>query len=111
VQALDVDVERRRPVLKNGLGGLSGPAIRPIALRMVWQAAQAVKIPICGIGGIASAEDAVKFLLCGASAIQVGTANYLDPEVAGRIADGITEYAARHGFPRVSELTGALEPA
>lgn len=109
VQALDVDVERRRPVLRNGLGGLSGPAIRPIALRMVWQAAQAVGLPICGIGGIASAEDAVKFLLCGATAVQVGTANYLDPEIAGRIADGVAEYAGRHGFPRVADLIGALE--
>lgn len=109
VQAFDVDVERRRPVLRNGLGGLSGPAIRPIALRMVWQAAQAVKIPICGIGGIMTAEDAVKFLLCGATAIQVGTANYLDPLAAARIADGIAEYALRHGFPRVADLTGALE--
>jgi dihydroorotate dehydrogenase (NAD+) catalytic subunit len=77
---------------------------------MVRQAAEAVKIPICGIGGISSAEDAVKFLLCGATAIQVGTANYLDPEVAGRIADGIAEYAVRKGFPRVSDLIGALEP-
>ena len=109
VQAMDVDVEKRRTVLRNGLGGLSGPAIRPIALRMVWQAAEAVEIPICGIGGISSAEDAVKFLLCGATAVQVGTANYLDPEAAGRIADGIAEYAARHGFPRVADLTGALE--
>ncbi len=111
VQAFDVDVASRRPVLKNGLGGLSGPAIRPIALRMVWQAAQAVGIPICGIGGIATAEDAVKFLLCGASAVQVGTINYLDPEAAGRIADGIAEYAVRHGFPRVADLTGALDTA
>ncbi len=111
VQAFDVDVASRRPVLKNGLGGLSGPAIRPIARRMVWQAAQAVGIPICGIGGIATAEDAVKFLLCGASAVQVGTINYLDPEAAGRIADGIAEYAVRHGFPRVADLTGALDTA
>ena len=110
VQAFDVDVTTRRPVLRNGLGGLSGPAIRPIALRMVWQASQAVAIPICGIGGIASAEDAVKFLLCGATAVQVGTANYLDPEAAARIADGICVYAAQHGFPRVADLIGALEP-
>jgi dihydroorotate dehydrogenase (NAD+) catalytic subunit len=109
IQALDVDVERRRTVLRNGLGGLSGPAIRPIALRMVWQAAQAVEIPICGIGGIATAEDAVKFLLCGATAVQVGTANYLDPTAAVTVADGIVDYAARHGFPRVADLTGALE--
>ncbi|MGH0032987.1 MAG: dihydroorotate dehydrogenase [Myxococcota bacterium] len=109
VQALEIDVERRRPVLANGLGGLSGPAIRPIALRMVWQARQAVKLPICGIGGITSAEDAVKFLLCGASAVQVGTSNYLEPGIAGRVAEGIAAYAARHGFPRVSDLVGRLE--
>jgi dihydroorotate dehydrogenase (NAD+) catalytic subunit len=109
VQAMDVDIEKRRPVLSNILGGLSGPAIRPIALRMVWQVAQAVQIPICGIGGITSAEDAVKFLLCGATAVQVGTTNYLDPAAAERIARGIADYARRHGFARVSDLTGALE--
>lgn len=109
VQGMDVDVERRRPVLSNVLGGLSGPAIRPIALRMVWQAAQAVQIPICGVGGIASAEDAIKFLLCGATAVQVGTANYLDPGVSARIARGLADYAARHGFARVADLTGALQ--
>lgn len=109
VQALEVDVETRRPVLANRLGGLSGPAIRPIALRMVWQASQAVSIPICGIGGIASPEDAVKFLLCGATAVQVGTLNYIEPGLAGDVADGIADYAARHGFSRVSDLTGALE--
>jgi dihydroorotate dehydrogenase (NAD+) catalytic subunit len=111
VQALDVDVERRRPVLSNGLGGLSGPAIRPIALRMVWQAAQAVRLPICGVGGIATAEDAVKFLLCGATAVQVGTQNYLDPAAALGVAEGVAAYAARHGFTRVRDLVGALEPA
>ena len=109
VQAMEVDVESRRPILSNVLGGLSGPAIRPIALRMVWQVAQAVEIPICGIGGITDARDAVKFMLCGATAIQVGTANYLDPGVAERIAGGIAEYARRHGFARVADLTGALE--
>ena len=110
VQALDVDVETRSSVLANHIGGLSGPAIRPIALRMVWQAAQAVKIPICGIGGIASAEDAVKFLLCGATAVQVGTSNYLDPALAGEVAEGIAAYADRHGFEGVADLTGALKP-
>jgi dihydroorotate dehydrogenase (NAD+) catalytic subunit len=109
VQALEVDVERRRPVLRHVLGGLSGPAIRPIALRMVWQAARAVSIPVCGIGGIERAEDAVKFLLCGATAVQVGTSNYLNPAVAGEIAEGIAAYAARHGVARVADLTGALE--
>jgi dihydroorotate dehydrogenase (NAD+) catalytic subunit len=109
VQAMEVDVESRRPVLSNILGGLSGPAIRPIALRMVWQVAQAVGIPICGVGGIADADDAVKFLLCGASAVQVGTTNYLDPAAAERIARGIADYARRHGFERVADLTGALQ--
>jgi dihydroorotate dehydrogenase (NAD+) catalytic subunit len=109
VQALDVDVERRRPVLSNVLGGLSGPAIRPIALRMVWQASRAVRIPICGVGGIETGEDAVKFLLCGATAVQVGTRNYLDPAAAGAVADGVAAYAARHGFARVRDLVGALE--
>jgi dihydroorotate dehydrogenase (NAD+) catalytic subunit len=109
VQAMEVDPERRRPVLSNVLGGLSGPAIRPIALRMVWQASRAVKIPVCGMGGIESAADAVKFLLCGATAIQVGTANYLNPSIAGEVADGIAAYAARHGFRRVADLVGALE--
>lgn len=109
VQAMEVDVEKRRPILSNVLGGLSGPAIRPIALRMVWQVAQAVRIPLCGIGGITSAEDAVKFLLCGASAVQVGTLNYLDPGAAERIARGIAQYAADHGFAGVADLTGALE--
>ena len=109
VQALEVDVETRRPVLSNTLGGLSGPAIRPIALRMVWQAARAVKLPICGIGGIAGPEDAVKFLLCGATAVQVGTSNYLNPAIAGEVADGVAAYAARHGHERVADLIGALE--
>jgi dihydroorotate dehydrogenase (NAD+) catalytic subunit len=109
VQALEVDVEKRRPVLARGLGGLSGPAIRPIALRMVWQAAQAVKVPLCGIGGISSAEDAVKFLLCGATAVQVGTLNYREPSIAGDVADGLAAWAEAHGVERVGDLVGALE--
>jgi dihydroorotate dehydrogenase (NAD+) catalytic subunit len=109
VQALEVDIECRRPVLANGLGGLSGPAIRPIALRMVWQAAQAVKIPICGIGGIESAEDAVKFLLCGASAVQVGTSNYLNPAAAGEVARGLVSWAKSHEIARLGDLVGTLE--
>lgn len=110
VQAFDVDPETRRPVLWNGLGGLSGPAILPIALRMVWQCAQAVGIPICGIGGIASAADAVKFLLVGAAAVQVGTANYLNPLAVIEVVDGLAAYCARHGIGRVAALKGALEP-
>ena len=109
VQGMEVDVETRRPVLSNILGGLSGPAIRPIALRMVWQVAQAVQIPVCGVGGIVDADDAVKFMLCGATAVQVGTTNYLNPSAAEGIAVGIADYARRHGFKRVADLTGALE--
>ena len=109
VQAMDVDVQRGRPVLSNVLGGLSGPAILPIALRMVWQVHHAVSLPLCGIGGIASAEDALKFMLCGATAVQVGTANYLDPGVSGEVAAGIRTHALEHGLERVSDLVGSLE--
>jgi dihydroorotate dehydrogenase (NAD+) catalytic subunit len=109
VQAFDVDPETRRPVLWNGLGGLSGPAILPIALRMVWQCARAVRIPVCGIGGIVSAADAVKFLLAGATAVQVGTANYLNPLAAAEVVDGLAAYCVRHGIARAGSLTGALE--
>ena len=109
LQALDVDLATRRPVLRNGLGGLSGPAIRPVALRMVWQASQAVRIPVCGIGGIMSAADAVKFLVCGATAVQVGTANYLNPLAAVEVAEGIEAYAAAQGLARVADLIGTLE--
>jgi len=109
VQALEVDVETRRPVLSNVLGGLSGPAIRPIALRMVWQASRAVSLPICGIGGIENADDAIKFLLCGATAVQVGTSNFLDPGAAGAVVDGIEAYLERNGIPRALDLVGALE--
>ncbi len=109
LQALDVDVETRRPKLRNVLGGLSGPAILPVALRMVFQAARAVKLPICGIGGIASAEDAVKFLICGATAVQVGTANYLNPAAAGEIADGLADWAEARGISRIADLVGSIE--
>lgn len=113
LQALDVDLATRRPVLRNGLGGLSGPAIRPVALRMVWQASQAVRIPICGIGGIMTAEDAAKFLVCGATAVQVGTANYLNPMAAAEVAEGLAAYAAQAGLARIADLVGTLriEPA
>lgn len=109
LQALDVDVETRRPKLRNVLGGLSGPAILPVALRMVFQAARAVKLPICGIGGIASTEDAIKFLICGATAVQVGTANYLNPAAAGEIADGLAAWAEAHGISRLADLVGSIE--
>ena len=109
LQALVVDVETRRPSLSNGLGGLSGPAIRPVALRLVWQCAQAVSIPICGVGGISSAEDAIQFLLAGATAVQVGTANFLNPMAAAEAVEGIEGYCTRHGVQRVSDLVGSLE--
>ena len=96
-------------MLSNGLGGLSGPAIRPIALRMVWQASRAVGLPVCGIGGIDTAEDALKFLLCGATAVQVGTRNYLDPTAAGDVADGLAAWAEARGVARLRDLVGTLE--
>jgi len=109
LQALDVDVTTRRPVLRNVLGGLSGPAILPVALRMVFQASGAVGIPVCGIGGIMTGEDAVKFLLCGARAVQVGTASYLDPLAAGKVAAGIEAYCREHGVAAVRDLVGGLK--
>jgi len=104
-----VDVEKRRPVLSNGFGGLSGPAIRPVALRMVFQVARAVRIPICGMGGIASGDDAVAFLLCGATAVQVGTASYSRPDAAAAIRDGLAAYLERHGLASARDLVGKLE--
>ena len=104
-----IDAEKRRPVLSTITGGLSGPAIKPIALRMVWQVANAVKIPVIGIGGISNARDAVEFLLAGASAIQVGTANFVDPLASVKIIKGIDEYLQRHGFFSVSQIIGGLE--
>ncbi len=109
VQAMAVDVHARRPTLRNVLGGLSGPAILPIALRMVYQVAEAVRIPICGIGGISTGEDAVAFLLCGASAVQVGTITYTNPRAALEIRDGLDAYCRQHGVGRVRDLVGGLE--
>jgi dihydroorotate dehydrogenase (NAD+) catalytic subunit len=104
-----VDVKKRKPVLSTVTGGLSGPCIKPIALRMVWQTYKAVKIPIIGLGGISSWQDAVEFLLAGATAIQVGTYNFIDPTVSLKIIDGIDKYCDEFGFKTISELTGALE--
>jgi dihydroorotate dehydrogenase (NAD+) catalytic subunit len=107
--ALAIDVETRRPRLQNITGGLSGPAIKPIAVRMVWEAAHAVEIPILGLGGIVTPEDAVEFLLAGATAVQVGTASYADPRATERIAQGLESWCARHHVARVADLTGALD--
>ena len=104
-----IDAEKRRPVLSTITGGLSGPAVKPIALRMVWQTAQAVKVPIIGMGGIASATDAVEFLLAGASAVEVGTYNFVDPSATTQIVDGIEDYMHRHGFTDIQDLIGALQ--
>ena len=107
--SLAIDIKTRRPRIRNITGGLSGPAIKPIAVRMVWEVAQAVRIPIVGMGGIASAEDAVEFLLAGATAVQVGTAGYADPRAVERIAAGLEQWCARNHVERVAELTGKLD--
>ena len=104
-----IDAEKRRPVLSTITGGLSGPAVKPIALRMVWQTAQTVKVPIIGMGGIASATDAIEFLLAGASAVEVGTYNFVDPSVTTQIVDGIEDYMRRYGFTDIQDLIGALQ--
>jgi len=103
-----IDANTKRPILSTVTGGLSGPAIKPIALRMVWQVYNAVKIPVIGIGGIMNATDAVEFMLAGASAIQVGTANFIDPQVSIKIIDGIEDYCNKNGIKDASDLTGGL---
>ncbi len=106
---LAIDVETRRPRLGFGTGGLSGPAIRPIAVRMAWQAARAVKIPVIGIGGIASAEDALEFLVAGCRAVQIGTANFVEPKVYEQVLSGLRAYLERHGKSDIAEVVGTLE--
>jgi dihydroorotate dehydrogenase (NAD+) catalytic subunit len=106
--AMAIDVHTRRPKLSNVLGGLSGPAIRPIAVRMVYECRQAVKIPILGIGGIASAEDVVEFMLAGANAVQIGTANFVDPFIWTKLLDGLQAYGERHGIRRLSDIVGTV---
>ena len=104
-----IDAESRRPKLARALGGLSGPAIKPVALRMVWQVSRAVDVPVVGMGGIVNAEDAVEFLLAGASAVAVGTANFVDPTATMRIIDGLESWCRHHDVERVADLVGALE--
>lgn len=104
-----VDLKTRRPVLANVTGGLSGPAVKPVALRMVWQVANAVKVPVIGIGGIMTGTDALEFMLAGASAVQVGTANFLDPAASERIAREMEQYLVENGISDVKELIGALQ--
>jgi dihydroorotate dehydrogenase (NAD+) catalytic subunit len=103
-----IDVEKRRPRLRFMTGGLSGPAIKPVALRMVWEACQAVKIPVVGVGGIASTEDALEFLIAGARAVQVGTANFYQPDVSQRIALGLQQYCRLHKIDNINEIIGSL---
>jgi dihydroorotate dehydrogenase (NAD+) catalytic subunit len=107
--AMSIDAEERRPRLSNVTGGLSGPAIKPIALRMVYETARAVKIPVIGMGGIITAEDAVEFLLAGATAVQVGTASYADPRATEKLARGLESWCKGHDIAKVTSLTGALE--
>ena len=109
ITGMKIDIEKRSFVLANKTGGLSGPAIKPVAVRMVWQAAQAVKIPIIGMGGIASAEDAVEFMLAGASAVAVGAMNFHDPYLTQKVVDGMEQYLIRHNIQTVRELTGAVQ--
>lgn len=103
-----IDAETRKPILSMVTGGLSGACVKPVALRMVWQVAKAVKIPVIGLGGISSATDAIEFLLAGASAIQIGTANFIDPSISSKVAKGIVEYCERQGVKDVNELVGGL---
>jgi dihydroorotate dehydrogenase (NAD+) catalytic subunit len=109
--AMAIDVETRRPKLSNVVGGLSGPAIRPIAVRMVYECREQVKIPIIGMGGIADARDALEFIVAGASAVQVGTANFVDPFIWSKLLRGIRDYLERHGIARIADLVGTVDTA
>ncbi len=104
-----INAETRKPYLSTITGGLSGPAVKPVALRMVWQVANAVKIPVVGMGGIMNTADAIEFILAGASAIQIGTANFIDPTITGKVIDGIDDYLNRHGYSSINDIIGAME--
>lgn len=103
-----VDVERRRPVLSTVTGGLSGPAVKPVAVRMVWQVAKAVNIPVVGLGGIVTAADALEFIMAGATAVQIGTANFIDPTTTIKVIEGLEDYCTRHNIQSISELRGII---
>ena len=109
ILSLAIDAERRKPLLSTVTGGLSGAAVKPIALRMVWQVYNAVKIPIVGLGGIMNATDAIEFILAGASAVQIGTANFIDPAITIKVVEGIRDYMTRHKFTSIKELVGGLQ--
>lgn len=108
LMGMSIDIEKRCSRLSIGTGGLSGPAVKPVALRMVWQVARAVKIPVVGLGGISTAEDAIEFLMAGATAIEIGTANFIDPAITIKVRDGISDWLDRHGCRSVTEIIGAL---
>ncbi len=109
LMGMAIDIEKRRPVLSIATGGLSGPAVKPVALRMVWQVAKAVKIPVVGLGGIMTAEDAVEFFMAGATAIEIGTANFIDPTATIKVRDGINDWLERHGCQSIQEIIGNIE--
>ena len=109
IMGMAIDIEKRKPMLSIKTGGLSGPAVKPVALRMVWQVAKAVKIPVVGLGGISNSSDAIEFLMAGATAIQVGTANFIDPAITIKIRDGINSWLDSHGCKSVQEIIGSLE--
>ena len=108
LMGMSIDIEKRCSRLSIGTGGLSGPAVKPVALRMVWQVARAVKIPVVGLGGISTPEDAIEFLMAGATAIEIGTANFIDPAITIKVRDGISDWLDRHGCRSVTEIIGAL---
>ncbi len=109
IPAMVIDIETRRPVLANGVGGLSGPAIHPVAVKLVWEASRAVRIPILAMGGISGPVAAIEFMIAGATAVAVGTANFIDPKTPLRVIEGIEAYCARHGFAAARALTGAIQ--
>ncbi len=108
LMGMAIDIERRCPKLSINTGGLSGPAVKPVAVRMVWQVAHAVKIPVIGLGGIMTAEDAVEFFMAGATAVEIGTANFVDPQASVKIAHGINEWLDAHGYGNISEIIGII---
>ena len=109
LMGMAVDIEKRCKTLSIGTGGLSGPCVKPVALRMVYQVAKAVKIPVIGLGGIMTAKDALEFLMCGATAIEIGTANFIDPAVTIKVRDGINEWLDSHGVASVQDIIGSIQ--
>ena len=108
LMGMAIDIEKREPLLSIRTGGLSGPAIKPVALRMVYDVAHAVKIPVVGLGGISSTEDAIEFMMCGATAIEIGTANFIDPTITKKVKDGISSWLDAHGCRSIQEIIGVV---